>query len=192
MSIIEKLLEEDFVKRIQRNEEKKSGVVFVTDLTRCALKSHYEERLPFLSQPSPSMTLGKLLHLGMQQYLQRKYEGQEEVTLIKEIEGVKIRGDIDFLTKDTVFEIKSGRDFKGNEPAEHHLLQTRLYMWLANREKGKIIYVTLGRLAEYDIDRPMSDDEVRILLKDKATPRWTEWECDYCLYRSICPKSITK
>jgi len=189
-SIIYKLLRILIADRIVHiSDKKEKNVVWVSDLIRCKLKGEYELLYTELYDIQPYQVLGYLLHMGLEKFLAMTQEGMSEYDVEKEIDGVKITGRIDFLTDDTVYEIKYMRDHRDNKPLEHHVLQTRIYMWMTDRKKGKIIYVTPNRIAEYDITDPMNDDEVRILLEERdKIPRW-DWECKYCEWSKICPKA---
>jgi len=188
MSVIERLVKDQWLRQQKFISERKEGVVFITDLTLCPLRREFSKEFPIIYTVEPPTIVGTLCHWGLEEFLDKLLVGQREVELARIIDGVTVQGTIDFMTKDTVFEIKSGRDHIGQEPAEHHVLQVRLYMWLAKKPKGKIIYVTFGRLAEYDVTNPCTDDEVRMLLQDDTAPKW-DWECkSYCLYSRICPR----
>jgi len=191
MSVIERLIKDQWLRNRDYDEKRRKGIVLATDLTMCPLKRRFLIRYPIIYSPSPAMIVGSLVHLGLEAHLAGTTGGTAEVTMSRRIDGTTIEGTIDVLTGDTVYEIKSGRDHKGPEPSEHHVLQTRIYMWLSGRRRGRIVYATMNRLCEYDVEDPCTDDEIRLLLKSDAAPRW-EWECrGYCPFSVICPKRST-
>jgi CRISPR-associated exonuclease Cas4 len=104
-----------------------------------------------------------------------------------------ISGMIDIIdpgTK-TPIEIKYQTSLQ-KSPHEHHILQMRAYLWLLNTKQGEIIYISPEGLKTYAVSEPLTDEEVMALIKEEKTPRWPEWECQYCPYLQFCNKSIVK
>jgi CRISPR/Cas system-associated exonuclease Cas4 (RecB family) len=77
-------------------------------------------------------------------------------------------------------------------PQEHHILQMRAYLWLLNSKQGEIIYISPEGLKTYVVSEPLTDEEVKALIKEEKVPRWIEWECQYCPYQQFCNKSTAK
>jgi CRISPR/Cas system-associated exonuclease Cas4 (RecB family) len=68
----------------------------------------------------------------------------------------------------------------------------RAYLRLLNATKGEIIYVSPEGLKTYVVSEPLTDGEIKALIKEEKAPRWAEWECQYCSYQQFCNKSIIK
>ena len=173
--IIEKLL--DLQRQEQESHMRAENEVYVTDLTRCAIKRYFEER--YSVPPSTEAVVGKLLHNGFSSFVRQvEPEAQFEVSYKKEIDGVIIKGRVDVDLGPELWELKTGRDAPKDEPSEHHLLQCRIYLWLTDKALVRLIYITLNQFREFEIVDPCTDEEMRGLLKDRKSPMFT-WECDY-------------
>jgi len=204
----------DYIKEKNREglrilADKKPYEIWVTELLMCPLKSFFNKELtiemdgvvisPLFAEEldSPSLVLGDLVHRGLEQWLQEKYGCETEVEVSREIEigGTKytIKGRIDALCGDTVIEIKYVRDIKSNQPFSHHVRQLQIYMWMTNRIRGKILYVSPARLLEYEVKSPVNEPQVAMMVEEylikphNLTPRY-DWECRYCPFQSICPR----
>nr|WP_234097619.1 CRISPR-associated protein Cas4 [Sulfolobus islandicus] len=195
--IIEELFKEKIseAKQHQRNE----GEVYVTDLVRCPLKAKYELLYPELKDAeayTPSFILGDLVHKGLEEFLKEKFNAELEVEGAKQLQidgkTITLKGRADALTNDYVIEIKSSRADRGL-PHEHHILQLRLYLWLFNKSKGVLVYITPDRITEYEINNPPDEAEVLELVEDfmkaKNAPKF-KWECGYCTFSVLCPRRM--
>jgi hypothetical protein len=54
------------------------------------------------------------------------------------------------------------------------------YLWLIGSEGGELIYVSPEGLKSFTVKEALTEREVIELIKDGKTPRWPEWECQYC------------
>ena len=204
-------IREKIGEQIKKASEKKEDELWVTDLIYCPLKRAYTEKLmieingnkvpPVIAEQldTPSLVIGDLIHRGLEEWLREKGCQTEEevektvtVKLSEEEKTFKIRGRIDAICGDTVVEIKYMRDIKQNKPLQHHILQTQLYMWLAEKTEGLIIYVSPTGILSYNIRSPYTEPQVRIEIAGAVSmlriPRY-EWECRYCPFQMICPHS---
>jgi len=192
MSLVERVLRRSFLRHREIADDLRNGKVHVSLLIRCRRYRELMARHDILFNPSPSMMLGEIVHEGVKSFsITEKLEGYE-VMEERKINGKTIVGIADILYENEVVEIKFTRAHRDNRPLEHHLMQLRLYMWLFNRPRGRLVYVTPDRLCEYEIDNPMSDDEVIMLLEDESSPKWPEWECSYCDYSGLCEKRVRR
>ena len=200
-------LRERILDEIRRYTEKAENVFWVTELIYCPLRRKYMEQLtvtvdgkkipPVIAEQldTPSLVLGDLIHRGLEQWLGEKgCEVEKEVEREIEVEDKKyiIRGRVDAICGDTVIEIKYARDLKSDKPLQHHVQQVQIYMWMTGLREGKIIYVTPSRLLCFDVKAPYQEPQVALLvqetLRGEPAPRH-EWECQYCPFQAICPRS---
>jgi hypothetical protein len=84
-------------------------------------------------------------------------------------------------------------------PHVHHLLQVRTYMRMFGKPRGSILYVATDRITEIDEDiepslaKPITDEELRMLLQKRTAPMWPEWECSYaCPWVNLCPRVVSR
>ncbi|MEM1526049.1 MAG: PD-(D/E)XK nuclease family protein [Ignisphaera sp.] len=187
---------EETVKRI---DKKLDNEFYITDLVYCPLKYKYQKlykELTIASAINPTTLLGEFAHHGIEKMLIEilgpdsvKTEVETEKSI--EVEGILyiIRGRVDALIGDYIVEIKTSKS-DASIPQNHHILQTRLYLWLTGYRKALLLYVTANRIAEFVIDKPATDGEVSDLVRGiivgAPAPRYS-WECRYCPYSVLCP-----
>lgn len=192
---------EETVKRI---DKKLDNEFYVTDLVYCPLKYRYQKlykELTIASAINPTTLLGEFAHHGIEKILIEILGSDSVKTEVEceksiEVEGALyiIRGRVDALIGDYVVEIKTSKS-DVSIPQNHHILQTRLYLWLTNYKKALLLYVTANRITEFVIDKPATDGEVSDLIRGTIAgapaPRYS-WECKYCTYSVLCSsKRIT-
>ena len=196
------IVEELFRSKVEESKKHVKGEdeVYVTDLTRCPLKAKYEQMYPELKEAenySPAAVLGDLVHRGLEAFLKEKFNAEVEVEGSKTVQidgrAITVKGRADALTPEYVIEIKTSRADRGL-PLEHHVLQVRFYLWLFNRKKGLLLYVTPDRVTEYEISDPPDEAEVLRHLEDLLRVRYApkfKWECNYCPFSVLCPNKVT-
>ena len=210
--MIQEVLYELNVEEFEKFNDVEGNVVHASVLPLCPLKWFYRLKYPDLvkaQQYSGYLILGKLVHIGLQRLLRELYDSGRlsgfkvlgvEVDLEKSINIengdfpviVKIKGRADLIVEKDgskyVVEIKTSKsDF--NIPAEHHVLQLKIYMNLASVEKGLLLYITPDRITEYYVNEAISDFELQNLVQEffkKKGPRYG-WECNYCPFNILCP-----
>jgi len=173
------------------------STIFVTDVTQCLLKSWYQRVLDY----SPSDEKVALLVMGDDvHYLMREIlgVGEGELGLEKELgDGVKLRGRVDRVLGDCVLEFKTVSRAP-EKPYDNHIKQIQLYMWLADKGEGFIVYVSRadGRVKAF---RVLREDEVVAEMAERARrlseslrqgiPPEPEPSklCKYCEYNTLCP-----
>ena len=196
------IVEELFKAKVEESKKYSKGPneVYVTDLVRCPLKAKFEGLYPELKEAenySPAAILGDLVHRGLENFLKEKFNAEIEVEGSRTVEingkSVTVKGRADAITQDYVIEIKTSRADKGL-PHDHHVLQLRLYLWLFNRKKGILLYVTPDRVTEYEVSDPPDEAEVLRHLEDFLNIRYApkfKWECNYCPFSVLCPNKVT-
>jgi len=116
------------------------------------------------------------------------------VELSKEVEvdGVKyvINGWPDYYDGYRVIELKY-TSHPVKEPENRHIQQVRMYLWLTEARKGYLLYITPRKVYEFEIDNPMTNEEVVELIKNWTSPRDPS-ECTQCIFRSVCPHSVER
>lgn len=184
---------------VKRLDKRLENEFYVTDLIYCPLKHRYQKlykELAISSSIIPTAILGEFTHYGVEKILIDIF-GTDKVKIEVEcekdinVDGVvyNVKGRIDAVVGDYIIEIKTARS-DVSIPISHHILQTRIYMWLMGYQKALLLYVTASRIAEYIIDKPASDVEVAELIRSTLSgvpaPRYP-WECRYCIYSMLCP-----
>jgi len=179
----------------KKYKEEKEDVIHVHELISCKYKSEFAKDLPELFTPiRPPVLIGE----AIDEYLKQLFENDEELSALTEstvaefqkvikVDESKITliGRPDVVLKDMVVEIKYSQ-FENNLPREHHIAQVKIYLFLTGKRKGKLIYITNKQLREFDVDNDWSEREIIDLFRNWTSPRY-EWECTYCIIRSICP-----
>jgi len=187
-SVIADFISEEYNRRLEAKEKYSDrNVIFVSELVRCHHQTIFARAFTEFFSISPSAVLGRFAHIGFQEWLKGRTKNlRVEVELSKVIEGFEVVGRVDAMDDEYIYELKTGLDHKGDKPNDVHLMQVKLYMWLADYQKAKIIYVTHGRFCEYEVTGAYTDIDVLRLIKNWESPRF-KWECSYCMYSSICP-----
>jgi CRISPR-associated protein Cas4 len=193
-------MKQKYIEERERLREKfaKEGkkLFFVHELCECSEKRKMRLRFPEIEKATtynPRFALGQLV----EDALKHRFQNEGENIYMRELEmndgTYVISGMIDIIdpgTK-TPIEIKYQTSLQ-KSLQEHHILQMRAYLWLLNAKRGEIIYVSPEGLKIYIVSEPLTDEEVKALIKEEKSPRWPEWECQYCPYQQFCGKSITK
>jgi len=188
MRITTRYLLKRYEETVKKLNEKKDNEIWVTELVQCKLKSVYAKEYPIAISDNLSLLIGELVHKGFLEWLAKELNAKIEVEVQRQYRNFVIKGRIDALTDDCVYEVKYMKEHLGDEPLEHHVRQLRLYMWMVDVQHGKLIYITNNRFCEYDVDRPIVDSDVEVLLHTWDAPRY-DWECKYCPYAFICEKA---
>jgi CRISPR-associated exonuclease Cas4 len=166
---------------------------FVHELCECSEKRKMRLRFPEIERAityNPKFALGQLV----EEALKHRFQNRGENVYMKELNGnYVISGMVDIIDPETKtpIEIKYQTSLQ-KSPHEHHILQIKAYLWLLNAKQGEIIYLSPEGLKTYTVSEPLTDEEVKALIKEEKSPRWPEWECQYCPYLQFCNKSIVK
>ena len=207
MSLVLKALarkaESDVIARLDELRDERT--VYVTEIVGCTMRPRLRATAPLLSietSLAPPVVLGTLAHEGLARLASYVPAGSDcrvhtEYELEAVVEGVRVKGRVDLLVvcRDgcTVVELKTGRSAP-DEAKRHHELQVQVYLDLLRLTeglecRGEILYITHEGYAVFEVSpRPgVLEALVRDYLANSAAPRWS-WECDYCPWRSICPR----
>jgi len=208
MLVKEMLLEKIFRAYLDYTNEKyghehEETKLHVHDIVRCKHKSVMETMFPeFMRSPSAHIFIGEAIDEFVKKIIEIKREDlfpdleSTEIEVSREIrleddgeeKVITIIGKPDIVLRDAIVEIKYSRTIE-DKPLEHHVMQLKLYLFLTNKKKGYLIYVTPRGMREFVIEEEVSDDYVKELLRSWSSPRF-EWECDYCHYKEICPYRV--
>jgi CRISPR-associated protein Cas4 len=193
-------MKQKYIEERERLREKfaKEGkkLLFVHELCECSEKRKMRLRFPEIEKATtynPRFALGQLV----EDALKHRFQNEGENIYMKELTmndgNYVISGMIDIIDPETKtpIEIKYQTSLQ-KSPQEHHILQMRAYLWLLNTKKGEIIYISPEGIKTYTVSEPLTDEEVKALIKEEKAPRWPEWECQYCPYQQFCNKSIIK
>jgi CRISPR-associated protein Cas4 len=172
------------------------NLFFVHELCECSEKRKMRLRFPEIERATtynPRFALGQLV----EEALKHRFQNEGENIYMKELKmsdgNYVISGMIDIIDPETKtpIEIKYQTSLQ-KSPHEHHVLQMRAYFWLVNANRGEIIYISPEGIKIYAVSEPLTDEEIKALIKEEKAPRWPEWECQYCSYQQFCNKSIIK
>lgn len=170
-------------------------VIYVTEVTSCLLRSWYIRTMagPISDEKIVILLLGDDVHYLINSQFPL---GEGEKSFEREYQGVTIKGRVDRIAGDLIFEFKTSSSIP-REPREHHLDQMQLYFWLADKSKGYLVYVskTTGQVKAFPVTR--DEERVNSLLERalrlsnslrQAVPPPPEkgWLCDYCEFRENC------
>jgi CRISPR/Cas system-associated exonuclease Cas4 (RecB family) len=193
-------MKQKYIEERERLREKfaKEGkkLFFVHELCECSEKRKMRLRFPEIEKATtynPRFALGQLV----EDALKYRFQDEGENVYMKELTtndgNYVISGMIDIIDSETKtpIEIKYQTSLQ-KSPQEHHILQMRAYLWLLNAKGGEIIYISPEGLKTYAVSEPLTDGEVKALIKEEKAPRWIEWECQYCPYQQFCNKSIAR
>ena len=182
--------------------------ISVTDLVACSHRYRLSMKYPELKiqgNYSPTLILGRVLHTGIESIVKKYWENArieaplEKIIMLDDARAVRIAGVADIVVEGDngkiIIEIKTSRG-DHETPLEHHVKQLQIYMNLSGAAKGILFYINPDRIAEYEVNEPLTDSELAQLvletLLDKKHPRY-DWECNYCPYSIMCPyKKINK
>ena len=189
------LIERYLRRKLDSKPEREEGVLWVTDLTACPLRTEFSKTLPEFNLPNSFTVWGEFAHKGFQMFLREEFGAETEVegekTLLDE-NGLPlwtVRGRADALLGDEIIEIKTAKS--ASSPFPHHVDQLRTYLWLFEKERGRLVYLTPDRVFEHEVRGAFNDEEVKgkilIVVQQKRVPLW-DWECNYCPYAGFCPK----
>jgi len=178
------------------------NTVYVTEVCQCLLRSWLNRTLK--APPSDNkvvlMVLGDSTHYIMKDYFPL---GEGEHTSEKVVDGtVKIVGRADRVLEDVVIEFKTVSRLP-ESPYEIHINQVQLYMWLFDKTKALLVYVSRanGDIKTFEVQR---DDGIinglvdrakmfSKLLKNGKVPKAEESSlCAFCEYRELCANFKSK
>ncbi|RLE90223.1 MAG: hypothetical protein DRJ55_01050 [Thermoprotei archaeon] len=171
------------------------NLIYVTDVAQCLLKSWYQRTIgePPSNEKIVILVLGDDVHYILSE---RFPIGEGEQSATKEYEGVLIRGRADRVLADSILEFKTVTRIP-KAPYEHHVDQAQLYLWLFEKEKAYLIYVskTDGKVKAFRVDKDQKrinellekakqlSQSLKLGLRPAPEPGWL---CKYCEYASIC------
>ncbi len=190
---------------LKRSVLSSGDVVFVHELVTCSQRRVFDLSGDYIQSwvtaHGVSPIVGELIHEGFTRVLGEKLGDyiivyEREFTKLVDLGGrvVSVIGTPDIVllkgeVPEVVVDIKFTRSPK--IPYDHHKLQVMLYRWLTGAKYSFLLYVCpdVG-LKLIEVSEYLTDDDVAKLVKETlenlAHPRF-EWECQYCIYRSICP-----
>jgi len=172
------------------------NTIYVTEVCQCLLRSWFNRTLK--APPSDNkvvlMVMGDSAHYIMKDYFPL---GEGERTSEKLIDGtIRVIGRADRVLEDVVIEFKTVSRIP-ESPYNVHVNQVQLYMWLFDKNRALLTYVSRasGDIKTFEILR---DDEIiskliekiRMFadcLRDGKIPEAEENPlCTFCEYRELC------
>lgn len=173
----------------------------VTTILHCYTRALFDKKYG-LYKPIPTninMLLGLLFDFTIKVALQG-YPPPDHYYVKEFVDGggvkYKIHAGPDVVLDDEVVELKYTSMPLDKIPLEHHELQLKIYMNILGKN-GRLVYLTPYGVREiyYSAEEALSDEGVAKIAREffieKKSPRY-EWECQYCLYKSLCPLAWKK
>lgn len=172
------------------------NIIYVTEVTGCLRRSWYIRTMagPLSDEKIVILLLGDDVHYLINSQFPL---GEGEKSFEREYREVTVKGRVDRIAGDYIFEFKTASSIP-REPRDHHVDQMQLYFWLTDKNKGFLVYVskTTGQVKAFQIQR--DDERIKgllqrvVLLSDslkQAVPPEPEkgWLCDYCEFKEYCP-----
>ncbi|MEM1631210.1 MAG: hypothetical protein QXX83_03700 [Thermofilum sp.] len=196
-----------FFRSERQKHSREPGVVWVTDLVSCSLKSRYSLEYPELELAelfNPVLIHGTLVHRGLEELLKLILE-QKGVKVEVELEG-SMEVDLSDLTPgsgkvlvkgraDVILTLPNGekhgveiKSMRGDAPLplEHHVDQARVYNTLFNLSSTILVYITPERITQYVERERLPAGEIAKRILEQKAPRYP-WECKYCPFSVLCP-----
>jgi|YelNatPaOPRAMG01_1025707.scaffolds.fasta_scaffold05303_2 CRISPR-associated exonuclease Cas4 len=175
-------------------EDKGYEIVFVHELCECSRKMRYSKLFPeigILKLFKPHVIRGELIHLALEGISNMKANVKSEKRVKINNRDFLIAGSVDLYdeSRKRVIEIKTVKSI-ANTPFEHHILQTRMYLWLLNVKDAELWYFASDGVKFYYINNPCTDSEIQEIINNPSAPRWPQWECNMCEYDQLCELKI--
>ena len=172
------------------------NIIYVTEVCQCLLRSWFNRTLK--APPSDNkvvlMVMGDSAHYIMKDYFPL---GEGEYTSERLVDGtIKVVGRADRVLEDVVIEFKTVSRIP-ESPYEVHVNQVQLYMWLFDKKRALLAYVSRanGNVRIFEIlrnDDIISKliDRIRLFAKCLKNGKVPEAEqsslCNFCEYRELC------
>jgi len=194
MTVVDKIKEIFFEKRERAERE-----LYVTDVTKCLKKAYYSILKP--TQATPSMIIGRLLHMALETLIERHINAFFEVSFALSLgNGWVLKGRCDMLMDNEVYELKFVRNIENAKENASYYLQLQLYLYAFRAKKGYLVFINRDTL---DIEAVEVEPDAYVAKKliedaeylaeciekrtvpDRLSPRFAD-ECEYCDYSDIC------
>lgn len=184
-------------------------------IKRIAEKEGYQPSDPYEARKLRIFAVGNIFHYWLQEVLEkqgllvgRELEVEDEVKkghidAVVQIDGKKILYDFKTVHSQKFFYLSNGIDL-------HYCMQAWTYKMLYEKQIGQkidevyVVYVSKDDLLFHEVDvskvekidqltKEDWDGLLRVYKKEeKFQGPKNEWECQYCIYRSICKEIIRK
>lgn len=160
-----------YMKKMERDYEQRGNEWHAKMLCYCrhrVLNEPYE-----VVASKDTVMVGQLIHIGVEEiaeYVSRVYR--------KKAGGYVVYGTPDLIVDGELVEIKF-TVYPPKEPREHDVMQLRIYMWLLDKDKGYLWYISPFGSREFEVEGKYDDDYVVWLIENPQYPMH-RFECKYC------------
>ena len=173
--------------------------IMVTEVVTCLRKAWYQRK--YATLPSVHkiviLSIGDVFHKLLQEYLEQNgYQCELQATVGFEGYEWELVGHVDAINDDHILEFKTINALP-KKPLEHHVLQVNTYLYMFNRPKGFIVYISkrTGDIAVFEVkpDKEKLDyvlERANLLYdhlkRNEPPPYEVGWLCDYCEFEGFC------
>ena len=207
--IITKLFEDYLIKKKEKEKKEHSPLqdneFFAGSSGGCSRALYFSKRIGF----NPPNDLLKIFCIGniIHDFIQTQIitEGKSEVPSTIEEDGIVVRGRLDCLLGDVIYEIKTIKslNYVTNEPKDEHRRQLNIYLNANNLKNGVLLYVEKNTLQTIEhivtFNQELYDDSIKqfklvhkAIVNKKPPERLSDypdgWNCRYCNFRDVCQK----
>ena len=181
------------------------GIYYATDAGRCMRQVFFKYKLGITNDINDKGR-GRIL---MSEIVERLFLEvledmgyQTHVKFEKDYNDIKVRGEVDAVNDTEVIEIKTVTPTAIHDiPFLKDIKQLNTYLWLADRQKGVLLYIksdnpTIFRIFNYNFSEEMLQETLDHIYKihthiiNNVIPPMTKFKkyCKTCAFREICDK----
>lgn len=203
MEQINKYIKEKSEQKEKEHKAPADNYFYASAALDCPRKLYYSRTIKkdFPIETLKIFEIGNILH----EWVQGRIEGEDEVVINFEAEGVVISGRIDKVEPNgepMEFKTTSNVSFNRDKPDIKHCAQLNLYLKAKDKKKGKVVYIDKRSLETVEHEIIYDDDlynetinnfkKVYLALAAKKIPEIPEeydpkkFPCSYCLYKVEC------
>ena len=208
---ITNLLEDYLIAKKEEEEKKHTPLLdnefFAGSSGGCSRALYFSKKEEY----NPPKDLLKIFCIGniIHDFIQKQIipHGKSEIPMNIEVDGIKIRGRLDSLVRDVIYEIKTIKslDYVLDKPKEEHIRQLNIYLKGKLLQNGILLYVEKNTLKTVEhivvFDQKLFDDSLKqfktvynAILQNIPPERIknypNNWKCKYCNFREVCKKEI--
>ena len=202
--LLDNWLKNKQIKEALKHTQPEDNTYYASSAGSCPRKMYYSRRYPQENDLEllKVFEMGNIVHEFIQDVIMKG--GQHEVPIKLEDNGIIVRGRLDCLYENELYELKSTKSihFVKDKPNNHHVMQLMLYMKQLGYKSGNLLYIEKNTLqmVEHTVEYDDSIYNLAIALFRKAhqglstntlpVKECEAWECKFCNYQDKCQKEV--